>query len=330
MGNEYEIIDCEQLSGVRLFLVDLRYRNLHMHKEFELCLILEGILNVYTCGNLTIHGKGGILLFNPYQPHELQAKADESTLVLSLQVSPRFFSRYYQTIDSLEFDEYDASSYCNAADCKIIQDDLLALAEVYFSKSIFYELLCVSHISCIFYQMLKTIPSRCITEKEKFQKRSMNERLGRILSYADEHFTEKVLLGDIAALIGVSLSYLSHWFKDRLGLPFQKYIELLRLREARRLLEQTSMHITDISFACGFSDCRYLNRVFVKQIGCTPREYRSQRSTSSMPTNEGQFTGTQRFLSSSESLSIINKMAMNRAPVLHLVKGRICPTEGDL
>jgi AraC-like DNA-binding protein len=314
VSNKYEIIDYEQLSGIKLFLVDLKHRKLHMHKEFELCLILEGILEVYTYRTFTTHHKGDILLFNPYQSHELRVENDKNVRILSLQVSSRFFVRYYQTLESLEFGIYDVSNYCNYADCKKIQDDMLALSGVYFSKIAFYELLCVSHISCIFYRLLNIIPSRRITEKEKLHKRTMNDRLAYILSYTDEHFTEKILLQDIAKQAGLSLSYLSHWFTGHLGLPFQKYIELLRFREAKRLLEQTSMNITDISMACGFSDGRYLNHVFVKQLGCTPKKYRTERNSSAKPAKEGQFTEIQRFLSVSESLSIIGKIAADGLP----------------
>jgi AraC-like DNA-binding protein len=316
MSNEYEIIDYEQLSGIKLFLVDLKHRNLHMHKEFELCLIMEGILEVYTCRTLTTHHKGSLLLLNPYQPHELRAGNDQNVLILSLQVSSRFFLRYYQTLDSLEFAIYDISTYCNDTDCKKIRDDMLALSGVYFSKTAFYELLCISYISCIFYRLLNIIPSRSISEKERFHKRTMNERLGYILSCVDDHFTEKILLSGIAKQTGLSLFYLSHWFKEHLGLPFQKYIELLRFREAKRLLEQTSMGITDISMACGFSDRRYLNHVFVKQLGCTPKDYRAKRNSSPKPAGGegGQSAEIQRFLSAAESLTIIGETPMDDPP----------------
>jgi AraC-like DNA-binding protein len=314
MGNEYEIIDYEQLIGVKLFLVELKYRNLHMHKEFELCLVLEGFLEVYTYKNLTTYHKGSLLLFNPYQPHELRARDNQNVLILSLQVSPRFFSRYYQTLDSLEFDIYDVSNYCNDTDCKKIQDDMLALSKVYFGKIAFYELLCISHISCIFYRLLNIITSHNITEKEKLHKRTMNERLRYILSYVDDHFMDKILLSDIAEQTGLNLSYLSHWFTEHLGLSFQKYVEVLRFREARMLLEQTSVNITDISMACGFSDSRYLNHVFKKQLGCTPKEYHFKRNSSInsiKPIKERQPAETQRFLSASESLSIIDKITLD-------------------
>jgi AraC-like DNA-binding protein len=217
-------------------------------------------------------------------------------------------------LDSLEFDIYDISNCCSYTDCKKIQDDMLTLSEVYFSKNAFYELLCISHVSCIFYQLLTIIPSRSITEKEKFHKKTMNERLGYILSWVDDHFTEKILLSDIAEQTGLSLFYLSHWFKEHLGLPFQKYIELLRFREAKRLLEQTSMNITDISMTCGFSDRRYLNHAFVTHLGCTPKEYRVKKNICTKSVQEKQSTEIQHFLSVSESLSIIGTITMDELP----------------
>jgi AraC-like DNA-binding protein len=74
------------------------------------------------------------------------------------------------------------------------------------------------------------------------------------------------------------------------------------------------MSITDISMACGFSDCRYLNHVFIKQLGCMPKEYRAKKNTSTKPIEEKQSAENRRFLSISESLSVIGKIATDNPP----------------
>jgi AraC-like DNA-binding protein len=307
--NEYEIVDYNHLRNIKLFIVDLVYRNLHMHNEYELCLLLNGSLEVYTCKNLSLHQVGDLFLFNPSQPHELRAKDNSNVMILSLQVSQRFFSPYYKPIENLDFMNYDISHCCSRNECVRLKNCLFTLAKIYFEKPAYYELLCISQIAEIFYSLVKLIPIRILSENEKINKRNMNKRLSNILSYIDMHYAGKILLSDIAEKEGLSLSYLSHYFKDYLGLSFQEYIKLLRFREALRLVEQTSMNMTDIYLTCGFSDIRHMNHMFKEQLGCTPREYRAHSNNNNkQPYKERQSSTIQRFLSVSESISLLEKM----------------------
>ena len=65
----------------------------------------------------------------------------------------------------------------------------------------------------------------------------------KITHYIDEHYSEKLLLSDIARKEDLSLTYLSHFFKDYLGLPFQEYLAKIRCEKARQLLLLTGLPI---------------------------------------------------------------------------------------
>ena len=63
-----------------------------------------------------------------------------------------------------------------------------------------------------------------LSDKEKNASQSKASRMRKITHYIDEHYSEKLLLSDIARKEDLSLTYLSHFFKDYLGLPFQEYL----------------------------------------------------------------------------------------------------------
>lgn len=89
-----------------------------------------------------------------------------------------------------------------------------------------------------------------------------------------------LLLDEIAKRENLSLTYLSHFFKDALGEAFQEYLNQKRFEYACHLLATTDRKILDISLSSGFSDVRYFNRTFQKQFGCTPRDYRQGKNSS--------------------------------------------------
>lgn len=57
-----------------------------------------------------------------------------------------------------------------------------------------------------------------------------------ITQYIDEHYSEKLLLSDIAEHENMDLYYLSHFFKDNFGMSFQNYLLKIRCERARHLL----------------------------------------------------------------------------------------------
>jgi len=300
--NEYELIDHSLLPDIKLFLVELAFRNLHMHSEFELCQVLAGQVEVFANRTTYLFCQGDLILFNPKQPHEIRAVERQPPMILSLQVSPRFCARYFPLIRNLEFDAINVSSQLPQNQAGQLKQQLLQLCEVYFHGSQHYELSAYAIINQIFYQLVTHEPWHDLTDSEKTAKASTADRLGRIIDYTESHFTEKVLLADIAKQEGLSLTYLSHYFKDNLNMTFQDYVALLRFEEARSLVERTEMNMTDISIASGFSDSRYLIKAFRRHLGCTPTEYRSQFSRSEQKPTVRPNGAVQRILSKDESL----------------------------
>jgi methylphosphotriester-DNA--protein-cysteine methyltransferase len=71
---------------------------------------------------------------------------------------------------------------------------------------------------------------------------------------------------------------------------FTKYIQSLRVKEAKRFLTETDNSITAVCFACGFNNLTHFNRVFRGAEGCSPRQYRlaNRRPQSSFPVNSLQ------------------------------------------
>ena len=97
-----------------------------------------------------------------------------------------------------------------------------------------------------------------------------------LLKYCREHYLEDISLASISRELHISESYITKIFAQRLGCPFRKYINRLRLEDARQLLRSTDKTVMDIMLSCGFNNQSSFNRVFQEEMGMTPREYRRQ------------------------------------------------------
>jgi len=80
---------------------------------------------------------------------------------------------------------------------------------------------------------------------------------------------------DLSRRLGVSARTLTRRFKFAAGLSIGDYVLQRRLDEAQSLLKRTNLSITEVAFAVGLTDPSNFTRVFKKQLGLTPTQYRS-------------------------------------------------------
>ena len=90
----------------------------------------------------------------------------------------------------------------------------------------------------------------------------------------EQNYAEKHTLASLAETHHISTSYLSHLFKHVTGYSIMEYLTMCRLSVARKLLIETNLSITEIVYATGFSDCSNFSRLFKREIGCSPMEFK--------------------------------------------------------
>ena len=95
------------------------------------------------------------------------------------------------------------------------------------------------------------------------------------ISYIEQHYKEKLTLTDVAEKV-----YVSHWHLSKLlnstGKSFSDVLNEIRIENAKELMEDSSLHIADISDRVGFADTAHFSRVFKKYTGMSANEYRNR------------------------------------------------------
>jgi AraC-like DNA-binding protein len=102
------------------------------------------------------------------------------------------------------------------------------------------------------------------------------DRINRSIAYLYEHHVEELRLAKVASLAGMSPESFSRFFKKATGKTFIGFLNELRISSACSLIQQSDLTITEICFACGFSNLSNFNRRFRKIKGMTPAEYRKK------------------------------------------------------
>ena len=229
--NEYELISHSKLADCSMFIVDMVYRPMHLHKEMELCYILSGTCRVSTDRQSFTAGAGGVLLFDAGAGHEIWA-AGTPARILTLQLSHGFCSRFYPQIRNVRFGCRLLSDCLSEDALHRLQHAMLQAFSEYLLDSPQAMFACMAQIHAIFALLLQGVPYRVLSDTENTTQTRNAERMHRILHYLETHYSEPVRLSEIAKTEGLTQTYLSHLFREQLHIPFQEYLARLRLEAA--------------------------------------------------------------------------------------------------
>ncbi len=279
-----------------------------MHSDFEICIVLGGEVTVSSDDKTEIFHAGSFYIINPYSMHEL--KATENAILLSIQIKKNFCMGYYPGINELGFEFCDGNKYMDAGETADLIRKAVMLTRHYFSCDNGFEFICTGLLNEIMYALINRLPYKIYSQDEKKRLQGKYRRVKKITEYINEHYTEKILLGDIAAAEGLTLTYLSHFFNSAFHMSFQQYVAILRCEKARQILLLTDRNLLDISMEAGFSDVKYLNKEFIRQYGCHPREYRTKAGLHDIPEQKKTIitAQAQELYGTKEVLAILDKM----------------------
>jgi YesN/AraC family two-component response regulator len=99
----------------------------------------------------------------------------------------------------------------------------------------------------------------------------------RALDYINKTPLDQITLKEAAESIHINPSYLSQLFKQQLNKKFVDYITELRIEESKRLLQNTTLRMSEIAERVGYSDLAYFSNNFKKIVGCSPSEFRNKK-----------------------------------------------------
>lgn len=96
------------------------------------------------------------------------------------------------------------------------------------------------------------------------------------INFIDANYDKPVTLADIARAAYLSVSRLSHIFKEQMGITIIDYLMSVRIERAKKLLLTTNQSCTEICFQVGYNNQSYFTRTFKSLVGMAPRRFRDE------------------------------------------------------
>ena len=251
----------------------------HYHDAYEILYLVSGEL-YYFIEDRTFQIVSGVLLFiNANDLHRLinvnGTMYERVTLLFKREFLRDFFadiplpcdlfSCFHSKSNAIKLSGYDQIFVENLFSKLIHEDTKRPPNFDYYRKILLMELL-------IFIQR-KKLPD----QNEHFvETNRTHKKISQIIHFINGNFAEPLSLEYISDRFSISTSHLSRTFKDTTGFTFSEYVNNTRLKEARSLLQDSKLTVSEIAERAGFGNLTHFGRVFKTMTGTSPLKYRKQ------------------------------------------------------
>ncbi|AIQ53504.1 AraC family ligand binding domain-containing protein [Paenibacillus sp. FSL R7-0331] len=236
----------------------------HFHDYYVIGFIEQG-KRLLQCGNEEyILNSGDLIIFNPQDPHSCEQVDGRTLDYRCINVQPEIMRQYVrEIIGKSELPRFTQAVLFQSELAVPLHDlhQMLLEEQADFQKE---ELLLF-----LLEQLLQEYTEETGTTDPAGE---VTIEIKTVCRYIEEHYTDTITLGQLTELTGLSKYQLLRMFTKQTGISPYRYLETIRINQAKRLLEQGTLPM-EVALRTGFSDQSHFSNFFKKLIGLTPKQY---------------------------------------------------------
>lgn len=255
-------------AGIFRFPSSYRFET-HAHEEYEINYINAGAC-IMEVGDSYVPLKAGeCVVIAPGRAHGFMVDMQKTCKITQLELVIRYPE---ETVSELCFPGFP-EHFHKLREC----EQLLPLLEriCYYCRAGEQEETGNIQIDLMLLQMYALL-SEEIGQKQKEDTSAEARRVRRLIRHIHDNLDGELNIEQMACRYGISSRYVRKYFEQQMGMGCSEYITMLRIGKAKRLLWNPDHSVTDVALMSGFSSSQYFCKVFHRQIGTTPAEYRRQ------------------------------------------------------
>lgn len=257
--------------------------NWHFHSEYQLFTVLKGRGTRFIGDHMQNFREGDMVLTGPNLPHLW--KNDKAfhnpenrmeTHGIVIYLPDTFLNNSVFHLEEFEVISNMLKKSVRGIEIKgktnlLVREMMIELLEMKGVKSIIHLLKILQTIADSTDCKLIADAAYINTNKE-----SEKDRMGQVYEYVMQNYQGKVSLEEAAQISNLSVSAFSRFFKSRVNKSFSDFLTDVRISHACKLLHETDLNISEISYECGFFTLSNFNKLFKERVKKTPVEYRKE------------------------------------------------------
>lgn len=235
----------------------------HTHHFTELFYIVSG-KGAFVLPDQEIPVKeNDLVIINPHVEHTEKSNKQDSLEYIALGLEGISFS--------LPDEESPIGLFTYQGDREDILFFLKKLLHEVKNNENNFEIVCQNIIEIL---IIKLRRKKNIKVTKETSQRRINQSVALVKHYINHNYSDPITLDTLAKIGNINKYYLSHTFKEDIGISPIEYLNQVRIKEAKTLLETTDFTIAEIARFNGFSSQSFFTQVFKREVDQTPTEYR--------------------------------------------------------
>lgn len=259
-SNKYEIHGLENKEMPVIFWKGGHGTIAHWHDNIELLYCTAGKGQLICGGAEFIMEPGHIYAVNS---NELHSAFDLGQLqYFVLIVDTNFLSQNFLRMQGLELE----TDVCSGGVIAIYESVIREMESPGPFHVAMVRSLCLQLVAQLLRHHSRSAPGK------EGRLQGPDETIKRAVGYIKANFAKKLTLEEIAEEVGFSRYYFARQFKKATGMTVVAYINLIRCRRAKKLLEQKQCSVLEAANQCGFENASYFSKTFREIMGMLPSQ----------------------------------------------------------
>ncbi|WP_026967195.1 helix-turn-helix domain-containing protein [Algoriphagus terrigena] len=255
----------------------------HFHTEYQLFVVLKGTGTRFVGDHMQNFREGDMVLTGPDLPHlwknDKAYHLPENRLEthgIVIYLPDNFLNNSVFQLE--EFEVIASMLKKSIRGLEIVGKTNLEVKQMMMELLDMTGVKSINHLLKILQTIADSADCRLIADAAYINtnKESEKDRMGQVYEYVTHNFQGKVSLEEAAQLSNLSVSAFSRFFKSRVNKSFSDFLTEVRISHACKLLHETDLNISEISYECGFFTLSNFNKLFKDRVKKTPVEYRKE------------------------------------------------------
>jgi xylan 1,4-beta-xylosidase len=246
---------------------------MNWHKEIEILFVLKGNVQIKIRDNNYILSQDDIILINSYEMHEI-APLGEDIVILVFQLDPCYYQKYYPNFTEIIFHLNSTTVSKDINTYNTLKENLVIMMWYRLNEDKIYQIKLLKQSLALVELLIGHFVKTMIYDRNNNDR--SQQRLISIIEYINKNYHKKLTLSEVAEKEYISIYYLSKFFKNKVGIGFNKYLNLFRLNKSMNDLLNSNKMILDIALDHGFPSVKAYTTLFKKTYKETPSSFRKK------------------------------------------------------
>ncbi|MFA9465660.1 MAG: helix-turn-helix domain-containing protein [Velocimicrobium sp.] len=254
----------------------------HWHPHTEIIYTQKGSVDIYINGTSYSCYEGDIQLIPANSLHSILPK--NHAVYIAIVIGDKLLSEvandlHFKQISCFLSEKSHLITYqlsTTNSFYKIIYPCIQTLLAEDCSNHPMKELMIKLEICRFFALLNRYIPDIIANSEKSYPSHTQNLKMA--IEFLTNHYAEKITIKTMSQLMNMSEQHFSRLFKTYTGKTFVDYLTQFRLEQAKRLLIQSDLPITQIPELTGFCNPNYFSRIFKRHFGLSPSQTRKTKT----------------------------------------------------